>query len=147
MFHQVYRLPVVGTRIFMTYGPGQASKYLIPHCVGRMLNGEVLRIASPDRLVDWIYVNDVVDGLRAVATAPGLEGQSVDLGSGTSLTIRQLVEKLRQMLNPQAAVEFGTIPARALEQVRVADVATTTELTGWRPKVSLDVGLEVTARA
>ena len=146
MFHLLYSLPVVGTRIFMTYGPGQASKYLIPHSIGQMLSGDVLRIASPERLVDWIYVDDVVHGLRVAATAPGLEGQSVDLGSGTTVAIRDLVEKLRRMVNPHAAVEFGTVPAR-VEQPRVADVATTTALTGWRPRVSLDAGLELTVQA
>jgi UDP-glucose 4-epimerase len=144
MFHQLYGLPVVMTRIFMTYGPGQSIKKLIPHSISCMLQGRPLKIGSPGRKVDWLYVEDVVRGLLAVATAPNLEGQSVDLGSGQLVEISDVVLRIRNLINPSALVEFGAFPERALEQVRCADSATTYALTGWRPTISLDAGLTET---
>jgi UDP-glucose 4-epimerase len=141
MFHRLYGLPVVMTRIFMTYGPGQPAKKLIPHSVGRMLSGEPLKIASPDRKVDWIYVEDVVRGLLAVASAPGLEGQSVDLGSGELVSIREIIGRIQRLTNSSTSVEFGALPQRAFEQVRSADTNRTHALTGWRTIVPLDAGL------
>jgi UDP-glucose 4-epimerase len=141
MFHQLYGLPVVMTRIFMTYGPGQSAKKLIPHSIDCMLQGHPLKIASPSRKVDWLYVEDVVQGLLAVAAAPDLEGKSVDLGSGEMVEICDVVCRIQRLINPSALVEFDSSPGRALEQVRCADSATTYALTGWRPTISLDAGL------
>jgi nucleoside-diphosphate-sugar epimerase len=73
MFHHLYRFPIVMTRIFMVYGPGQPIKTLIPHSITRMLPDETLSIGSPERKVDWIYGDDLVRGLLAVASTPGSE--------------------------------------------------------------------------
>jgi len=141
MFHKLYGLPTVMTRIYMTYGPGQSPKKLIPHSIARILRGDVLRIASPTRKVDWIYVEDVVCGLLAVLNAPGLEGESVDLGSGELVAIRDLIIRIRNLTNLNAPVEFGGFPERPFEQVRMANTTKTHMLIGWRPTVPLDEGL------
>jgi nucleoside-diphosphate-sugar epimerase len=144
MFHQLYKLPVVMTRIFMAYGPGQSQKKLIPHSIISMIEGRPLKIASPARKVDWIYVEDLVLGLLTAAVTPGLEGKSIDLGSGEMIEIQDVVRRIRQIVNPRAYVEFGAISERAAEQVCRADAATTYALTGWHPATSLEAGLEKT---
>jgi UDP-glucose 4-epimerase len=146
MFHKHFGVPVVMTRIFMIYGPGQAVKKVIPHSITSLLQGNPLKIASPSRKVDWLYVDDLVTGLLAVATAPNLEGKSVDLGSGELVEIRDVVRRIRRLINPGAQVEFGTSSVRN-EQVRCADAAATYALTGWRATVSLDDGLKRTVEA
>jgi UDP-glucose 4-epimerase len=141
MFHRLYGLPIVMTRIFMTYGPGQSIKKLIPHSIACMLRGDPLKIASPDRKIDWIYVEDVARGLVAAAAAPDLEGKSVDLGSGQLVEIRDVVRRIRRLISPDAVVEFGALSGRAFEQERFADAAATYALTGWRSTVSIEEGL------
>ena len=141
MFHQLYGLPVVMTRIFMTYGPGQSVKKVIPYSIGCMVRGDLLKISSPRRKVDWLYVQDLVRGLLAVAAAPNLEGKSIDLGTGELVEICDVILRIQRLINPNALVEFGASPERALEQVRCADSETTYALTGWRPTISLDAGL------
>ena len=107
-----------------------------------MIEGRPLKIASPARKVDWIYVEDLVLGLLTVAVTPGLEGKSIDLGSGEMIEIQEVVRRIRQIVNPSAHVEFGTNPERPAEQVCSADAATTYALTGWHHATSLDAGLE-----
>jgi UDP-glucose 4-epimerase len=141
MFYELYKLPIVFTRIFMVYGPGQSSKKLISHSIATLLRGETLKIGSPDRRVDWIYIKDVVAGLLAVAETPGIEGTSVDLGSGELVDIRYLVNRLREIINPEATIEFGALPPRTGEVVRVADAEAAYKATGFRTKVALTSGL------
>ena len=84
MFSALYGLQVVTARIFMTYGPAQPDrKKLIPYVTDCLLRGEAPQLTSGERLVDWVYVDDVVDGLLAAATSPRGAGKTVDLGSGT----------------------------------------------------------------
>ena len=123
---------VVMTRIFMTYGPGQATKKVIPHTVTTLVQGHPLKIANPGRLVDWIFVDDVVQGLLAVASANGMEGNSVDIGSGELIEIGDVVRRLR-VIRPDAPVEFGSTSEGALEQGRQADIVRTSARPGGAP--------------
>jgi len=143
MFHRLHGVPVVMTRIFMTYGPGQATKKVIPHTITTLVEGRPLKVANPQRLVDWIFVDDVVQGLLAAASASGMEGNSVDIGSGELIAISDVVRRICRLVRPDAPVEFGSTSERRPEQVRQADVVRTFALTGWHPTVSLDDGLKL----
>jgi len=145
MFHALYGLPVVMTRVFMVYGPAQRDlSKLIPYVTLSLLQGRVPKISSGSRLVDWIYVDDVVDGLLSAAAAPGIEGSTIDIGSGSLVAIREVVEHIENMVNGSSRASFGALQDRPLEPVRVADVAKTYSSTGWKPANSLEAGLRTT---
>lgn len=145
MFRKLYGTPVVLARLFMVYGPGQQDvKKLVPYVILSLLQGEEVRLSSGTRPVDWVYVDDVADGLLRLAVTEGLEGRRVDLGSGDLVTIRRVVEKLFELVAPGAEPEFGGLPDRPYEQVRAADVGETEKVLGWRPSVALDQGLVAT---
>lgn len=142
MFHALYGLPVVIARVFMVYGPGQQDETkLVPYTIRSLAQGEAPAITSGRRQIDWVYVDDVVAGLVALALAPGLDGDTLDLGSGSLITTADLVEMICSLMNSAVRPRFGSLADRPLEPVRVARVADTTALTGWAPKVSLDQGL------
>jgi UDP-glucose 4-epimerase len=146
MFHLLYKAPAVMTRIFMTYGPGQPSKKIIPYCITSFSRGVPVKISSPHRKVDWIHIDDVVRGLLAVALTPGLEGHSVDLGSGELIEIQEVVSRIQRIMRTDVPVEFGGLPERSWEQVRCSDASKTFNQIGWRPRITLDSGLESTVR-
>jgi UDP-glucose 4-epimerase len=142
MFHALYGLPTNIARVFMVYGPAQRDETkLVPYVIRSLLTGEAPRVTSGDRLIDWVYVADVVEGFLAIASTPGIEGQSVDLGSGQLISTRDLVLKIAALIGGAAAPQFGALPDRPLEPRRTANVARTLQQTGWRPTVSLDRGL------
>src|SRR5262249_54050571 len=90
MFHKVYGTPAVQVRPFMTYGPGQRAHKLVPYVALSLLQNESPKIGSGQRPVDWIYIDDVIEGMYAAATAPNVEGNSIDLGSGVLVPIRDV---------------------------------------------------------
>jgi UDP-glucose 4-epimerase len=142
MFHALYGLPVVIARVFMVYGPAQQDETkLVPYTIGCLARGEAPEITTGRRQIDWIYVDDVVAGLITLALAPGLEGDTVDLGSGSLVTTADLVRMICSLMKSAVRPRFGALADRPLEPVRVARVAHTTALTGWAPKVSLKRGL------
>ena len=144
MFHHLYQTPVVLVRPFMTYGPKQPLHKIIPSVTLSLLQGEAPKLASGVREVDWIYVDDVIDGMLAAARVPGVEGYTFDLGSGSLVSIRALVEQLTQIVNPQIEPLFGALPDRPVEKVRVANTAYTSDKLGWQPSISLAQGLKTT---
>lgn len=145
MFWELYRLPVSIARLFMVYGPAQRdTTKLVPYVIQSLLKGEAPRLSSGQRPVDWIYVDDAVDGLIRMADARGIEGQTVELGSGTLVTIRDVVAEIRTLLRSPVEPLFGALPDRPLEQVRAANLENTYRTIGWKPKTSLTSGLRHT---
>lgn len=145
MFYALYQLPVVILRIFMVYGPAEWHlRKIVPYVILSLLRGEAPQVTSGARQVDWVYVEDVVEALLAATRAPGVEGRTIDIGSGELVSIRALVEHLVPLINPQIQPLFGALPDRPLEQIRVANTADAAALMGWEPATSLEEGLKRT---
>ncbi len=141
MFHRLYQSPVVILQTFMTYGPAQSDWKIIPYTIQSLLDGHVPKLSSGRRRLDWIYVDDVVEGFLRAALVPGIEGMTIDLGSGTAVPIRTIVARLVTLVDPSIQPVFGALPDRSSEEVRVADVAAARATLGWQPTMPLDEGL------
>jgi nucleoside-diphosphate-sugar epimerase len=141
MFHNLFGLPVVIARTYMTYGPGQPTWKVIPSTILSLLRGEAPRLSSGRRELDWVYVDDVVDGLLLAASTPDIDGATVNLGSGRLTTLREVVAKLVELLAPEVRPIFHTLPDRPRSKERAANIAHTRATMGWVPATSLDDGL------
>ncbi len=145
MFHALYHTPVAIARVFMVYGPGQRDlNKLIPYSILSLLRKQVPKLTSGQRQVDWIYVEDVVDGLLAMARSPNIEGQTIDLGSGEFVSIQDVMLRLVAVMNAPIKPSFGSIPERPMEQIRLADIADTYSKIKWKPQTDIEKGLEQT---
>ena len=145
MFHALYGVPVVLARVFMVYGPAQKDlSKLIPYSILSLLQGKSPAISSGERLVDWIYVDDVVEAYLALADSPGIEGRTVEIGSGKLISIREIVGRVAHLVGRGIEPTFGALPDRPMEPVRIAAVEQTREMIGWSPKTQLTHGLSRT---
>ena len=77
--------PVVSVRPFMTYGPGQAVDKLIPSTILSLLRREPPRLSSARRRARLDLRRRRHRGLLRAATARGVEGRTIDLGSGSAI--------------------------------------------------------------
>lgn len=145
MFHALYHTPVVIARIFMVYGPGpQPLTRLVPYVISSLLSGEAPRLTSGTRPVDWIYIDDVVEGLLACASVPSAVGETIDLGSGCLTEVRSVALQIAQLMGAKLLPEFGALADREMEQTRAANVHQSYKLLGWQPRTALDTGLRAT---
>lgn len=145
MFRELFHLNVVVPRIFMTYGPGQKDETkLVPYTILSLLHGEAPKLASGRRLVDWIYIDDVVEGLVRTARTSNLEEGSFDLGSGSLVPVRTVVETISEVVGTGSIPVFGAVPDRPMEPERAADISSTERALSWKPKMLLRAGLEKT---
>lgn len=141
LFHELYHLPVVIARPFMTYGPGQGSTKVIPYVTRCLLQGDSPKLSSGQWQTDWIYVDDVIEGLVAVGTVPGIEGATFDLGSGVLHSVSTVVQRIAYLLDSHVEPVFGAVPDRPNEQPRVAELGPALARLNWKPLIPLDAGL------
>jgi UDP-glucose 4-epimerase len=145
MCHALYGTRAVWLRLFMVYGPAQPDLHkLIPYVTLSLLHGETPALSSGTRCVDWVYIDDAVDALLSASVAEGIEGRTLDVGSGKLVPVRQVVEHIGRLVNPGLPLGFGRIPDRPLEPVCAADVDQTAACLGWRAQTSLEEGLHRT---
>lgn len=145
MFHKLYGTPVCMAALYMVYGPGQIDlTKLLPYVILKTLKGESPQMTSGVRKIDWIYVDDVVSALIQMAEAADIDGMTIDIGSGESITIEYIVKLAMELIDPAVPPEFGSVSDRPMEQERNADIDETFRKIGWRAATSLRSGLQQT---
>jgi nucleoside-diphosphate-sugar epimerase len=144
MFYELYRLPIVMLRPFMTYGPGQKAHKVIPYTILAMLKGKSPGLSAGTRGVDWVYVSDVISAFITAAIQPEAIGKEIDLGTGTLIPVRDIVEEIRQLIPGAPQPIFASRSDRVNEMIRSADVKTAAVSLGWRFTTPLREGLSET---
>ena len=144
MFHKLFKVPVVIVRPYMTYGPGQPDWKVIPYAILSLLRGERPALGRGDRELDWIYIDDTIDGLLLAGWTPDLEGATLEFGSGKLTTIRDIVGRLAQLVAPALGPLEGEFSGSPRNKERAANIVETRARTGWSPTTSLYEGLERT---
>lgn len=138
----------INIRLHNMYGPGSDQSNFVAFLISKMLSQEPLALSDCENSRDFIYIDDLVECLEAVSRGAGaLQGQVLEVGSGKTTKLRDLVLKLRGLTQTCSPVEFGARPRNPHEPDRlVADIAPLARL-GWQPRLALDQGLERTVRA
>lgn len=148
-FYNAFELPVVIARPFNTYGPRQSARAIIPTIISQIASGKnVISVGDLTPTRDFNYVTDTCRGFIALAEASGIEGREINIASGTEISMADTLETIARVMGRK--VDFVVDPERlrpARSEVRrlCGDSRLITELTDWRPQVSLEEGLRLTA--
>ena len=92
------------------------------------------------------YIDDVVAALIALATTDTAEG-IFNVGSGSPVSIREMVSCIRDEIDPSLELGFGEVPYAPDQVMHLeADVRRLQAATGWKPQVSLADGIRRTVQ-
>lgn len=142
MFARTERWPIHGGMIFQAYGPGQNRNNLIPAAIRAALADEDFPMTSGKQARDWIYLEDIVEGLFAALDKSIPPGTTFELGTGQCTSVAEVVETIYRLSNSNGLPKTGVLPSRPGEDpVQIADSEATQELIGWRAKTTLEQGL------
>lgn len=146
-FWRTYDLPVVTLRPFNTYGPRQSARAVIPTIITQALTQEVVRLGNLEARRDLTYVSDTVAGFLRCGSAPGIEGETINLGSGQEIRIAELAKIIFELVGRPVEVELEATrlrPEKSEVQRLLSDNTRAREKLGWQPQVSLRSGLQRT---
>ncbi|MDQ3070927.1 MAG: GDP-mannose 4,6-dehydratase [Acidobacteriota bacterium] len=148
-YFATWGLPVVILRPFNTYGPRQSARAVLPTILSQLLAGAerlTLGALSPRR--DLTYVLDTVDGFIRAAVTPEAAGQTIQLGTGTDVSIEELAKLCMKVTGRDVPIdcdEQRLRPAGSEVERLLSRPARAAEVLGWRPTTSLEDGLSATA--
>ncbi|MBI5296400.1 MAG: GDP-mannose 4,6-dehydratase [Chloroflexi bacterium] len=146
-FYLSYNLPVVTLRPFNTFGPRQSARAVIPALITQALTRDTIRLGNLEARRDFTYVSDTVAGFLRIAQTPGVEGQTLNLGTGVEIRIGALVEKICALADRPIQIEVDPErlrPEKSEVQRLISDNRLALERIGWSPQVTLDEGLRRT---
>jgi dTDP-glucose 4,6-dehydratase len=146
-YQRSFGTPVVVTRPFNTYGPRQSARAVIPTIVSQALSRDVVELGATSPTRDFLYVEDTATGIAACADADDAEGEVINLGTGAEISIRDLAERIIELVGRDVTLaldEERLRPPESEVERLVADTAKARRLLGWEPAVKLDEGLQRT---
>jgi GDP-4-dehydro-6-deoxy-D-mannose reductase len=150
-------VPVFVTRAFNHSGPGQRTDYVVPALAQRVrafARGDVpaIRVGNLDVARDFLDVRDVARAYRLLLEAASAgridPGTIVNVASGESISVRQIVQELCRLKGvvPKLDVDQGLVRTGEPADVR-GDASRLRELVDWRPEIPFAQTLkEVLAR-
>ena len=151
VFGEAYDVPTVALRFFNTYGPRQAlsNPYtgVLAIFAARLLNGRPpLVFEDGGQRRDFVHVSDVARACALALETDRADGRALNIGSGESVTVNEIAEKLGHVLGWGIESEL-TGQARAGD-IRhcFADISLARELLAFEPRVDLEDGMRELAQ-
>jgi len=139
-------IETVALRIFNAYGPGQrlppVHAPVVPLFLKSILTGTSLVIQGTGAQTrDFVYIDDVVAALISAATAAGINGAVINIGSGVETSISQLIADISEVTDCRAHIIVNSQLSGGIERL-VADLRLAREKLAYQPQVTLRAGLE-----
>lgn len=133
---------VVRLRGFNTYGPGQRKGW-IANVIGKCLREEPVSSTLGDQTRDYVYIDDMVDGLVAAGTSLSAHtAGAINLCTGREISIAALNALIKKLTKSSSTILLGALPYRPVEITRmVGNNGRAKQVLNWEPKVSLEDGL------
>jgi UDP-glucose 4-epimerase len=145
MFQQAYDWPIVCLRPFNAYGPWQTPDRVVPEIILTALRRGTLLTTEGRQTREFNYVADLAAGFLAALSAPGVDGQVINLGCGEDIAIRDLTTRLLDLMGNPIEAQIGALPHRPTEIWAMrSDSTRAHQLLGWAPSHTLEDGLALT---
>lgn len=145
-YRRQHELNIKVIRIFNTYGPRMhpSDGRVVSNFIIQALRNEAITIyGDGSQTRSFCYVDDLIDAMvRMMNTDPEFTGP-VNVGNPGEFTIRQLAERVIELVGSSSTLTYKALPADDPLQ-RKPDIALAQRELDWQPKVMLDEGLRRT---
>jgi UDP-glucose 4-epimerase len=146
-FHAMHGLSYAALRYANVYGPRQdphGEAGVVAIFTRRLLSGEKARINGDGKQTrDFVYVGDVAEA-NARALASDAVG-SFNVGTGIETDISTIFQLLKRLTASNTLEEHGP-PLPGEQRRSVVDARKIEKALGWKPKTSLQAGLDATVQ-
>jgi nucleoside-diphosphate-sugar epimerase len=140
-----HSIKTVRCRFFNSYGPGEvpgAYRNVIPNFIWRAMHDQPLIITGTgEETRDFIYVDDLIQGLVLGATHPAASREAMNLGTGKQTKIIDLARAIIAACESKSEIQFTARRNWDKSTHREADISKARALVGFAPSVEVSDGL------
>ena len=146
-YSHLYNLQTIGLRFFTCYGPWGRPDMAMWLFADAMLQNKKINVNNYGLMSrDWTYVQDTVEAIYYFATSTTLPPFATiyNVGSGKSVSLMRMIEKLAQHLETTAKINFMPMQPGDVKQ-SLADISLIKKIIPYEPKVCIDAGIKAFA--
>lgn len=144
-YHRQHGVDIRVARIFNTYGPRMLPDdgRVVSNFIVQALRGEDLTIyGDGTQTRSFCFADDLIEGFIRLMNHDQLTGP-VNLGNPGEFTMLELAEQILKKVGGKSKLTFHPLPGDDPKQ-RCPDISLASKELGWKPKISLDQGLDPT---
>jgi len=149
-YHHHYKLPIVKTRFFNSFGPGEVPgqyRNVIPNFIYYALLGRPLPFTGGGgETRDFTYVLDIVDALLRAGYFEKVVGQEMNIASGQEVNILEMAEQINALTGNGAGIVRAERRIWDTKKRLLASIDRARELLGYEPKMDFEQGLRTTVQ-
>ncbi len=132
----------IWTRILSIYGPFDGDKTLVQSMISKLKAGEVPETTKGEQIWDFLYSKDAANAFYLIAKN-GKNEKTYVIGSGIGRPLREYIEDIRDVVCPEADINFGAIPYSEKQVMHLlADISELKEETGFIPQTDFKEGIK-----
>ena len=144
----LWGIETVSLRIFNAYGPGQqlppAHPPVVPYMLRQAVQGGTLVVnGDGSQTRDFIYLDDVVSGMVAAATAPNINGLVINIGSGEEVSILELARLILRITGSSSNLVTSSKVSGGVSRM-CANISLAGKRLNYHPSIPLEDGLRLT---
>jgi nucleoside-diphosphate-sugar epimerase len=144
-YAQQHGLKILVLRPFTVYGIWESPPRFIPTAILAALRGQTIHLTPPGYRHDFLFIEDIVEASKLACLSDLSEFEIINVGTSQEWTNEEVVEILQSVSGHKLNRSVGTYPPRPWDTAHwVADINKAKRLLGWRPKYTLQQGLEKT---
>lgn len=140
-----YGLPIVKTRFFNSYGPGEVPgqyRNVIPNFIYWAMLGQPLPITGDGKMTrDFTYVDDIVNALLRAGWNEKAIGMEMNIASGREIEIVEMAKMINKLTGNKAGLDYVDKRKWDTKSRLLASIDRAKELIGYTPDTAFDVGL------
>jgi UDP-glucose 4-epimerase len=141
-------IETVCLRIFNAYGPGQrippAHPPVIPNFIRQARqDGTLIFHGDGGQTRDYVFVDDVVNALAAASTTKGINGEIINVGSGTETSVRELARQVVEIAGGKPEEVYNPRVGGGVSRM-CADISKAKQALNYVPLITLEMGLRLT---
>jgi UDP-glucuronate decarboxylase len=145
-YHRQHGVKIRVARIFNTYGPRMAvhdGRVVSNFIVAALQNKPLTVYGSGAQTRSFCYVDDLVEGIVRLASAPDTVTGPINLGNPEEFTVRDFADLVLRLTGSQSQIINLPLPADDPRQRR-PDITRAAEQLGWRPTIAVETGVQRT---
>jgi len=148
-YFRSFKVETVALRFGNVYGPGSGNKSsVVAKFIKLALNGEVLEIYGDGMQTrDFIYVDDLVQAVKAAATRPNVGGEIFQIATNAETNLRELLDAMIEVFRAndiaEPEVKFSA-PRLGDVKRNFSDTSKALRMLHWTARTNLKEGIRTT---
>ncbi len=133
----------VWMRIFSTYGALDSDTWLIPQLIDTLAAGGTMDLTEGEQEWSYLHAFDLARAFRAVIEQGAISG-IINVGNPATVTLKDAIQEIADQLGVQGLLNFGALPYRSDQVMKLEPACESLTAMGWEPLVSFDNGIKQT---